>query len=273
MGHSDCNGHCLCVADCEAGVREQPSRRFFSCFPRCSGRRRRTCHHCRLLSESSSPCSAGLASADRAGMACPSTSATGRSGQYWPYILFGGALSWHGLYRRTCIRPWPLCSSYPSSRMRLPTPSMCSKTMCSDHSAMALFEHEWKVIVDFGLFLFGLANAGVRFAEYGNGNLARHRCSPDRQNRRHFSARQPRNHARFSVASEQWEERTTRRRHHCRIRLHRGPFRLRCRVHRSCRPGRSQDGGNAELCIGRHCDHCGEAAGDKKNIEVISGYS
>ena len=32
---------------------------------------------------------------------------------------------------------------------------------------MAQFEHEWKIIVDFGLFMFGLANAGVTFAQVG----------------------------------------------------------------------------------------------------------
>ena len=32
-----------------------------------------------------------------------------------------------------------------------------------DHSTLSTFEHEWKVIVDFGLLLFGLVNAGVGF--------------------------------------------------------------------------------------------------------------
>ncbi|HEY6007970.1 MAG TPA: Na+/H+ antiporter NhaA, partial [Geobacteraceae bacterium] len=30
-----------------------------------------------------------------------------------------------------------------------------------DRSTLACFEHEWKLLVDFGLFMFGLANAGV----------------------------------------------------------------------------------------------------------------
>jgi len=37
----------------------------------------------------------------------------------------------------------------------------------SDHSPLARFEHEWKVVVDFGMFMFGLANAGVEFASVG----------------------------------------------------------------------------------------------------------
>jgi NhaA family Na+:H+ antiporter len=38
---------------------------------------------------------------------------------------------------------------------------------CTDCSTIAQFEHEWKIIVDFGLFLFGLANAGVGFSQVG----------------------------------------------------------------------------------------------------------
>ena len=37
----------------------------------------------------------------------------------------------------------------------------------TDVSTLARFEHEWKVIVDFGLFMFGLANAGVTFSSVG----------------------------------------------------------------------------------------------------------
>src|SRR5262249_9790141 len=36
-----------------------------------------------------------------------------------------------------------------------------------DHSTLITFEREWKVIVDFGLFFFGLANAGVQFWALG----------------------------------------------------------------------------------------------------------
>ena len=37
-----------------------------------------------------------------------------------------------------------------------------------DHSTMVNFEHSFKFIVDFGLFAFGLANAGVTFAGINN---------------------------------------------------------------------------------------------------------
>jgi NhaA family Na+:H+ antiporter len=37
----------------------------------------------------------------------------------------------------------------------------------ADRSTLARFEHEWKVIVDLGMFMFGLANAGVAFSQIG----------------------------------------------------------------------------------------------------------
>jgi NhaA family Na+:H+ antiporter len=33
---------------------------------------------------------------------------------------------------------------------------------------MSQFDHEWKVIVDFGMFMFGLANAGVQLSSIGD---------------------------------------------------------------------------------------------------------
>lgn len=36
-----------------------------------------------------------------------------------------------------------------------------------DLSTLSRFEHEWKVVVDFGMFLFGLVNAGVGFSDIG----------------------------------------------------------------------------------------------------------
>jgi Na+:H+ antiporter, NhaA family len=36
-----------------------------------------------------------------------------------------------------------------------------------EHSTIGRFEHEWKIIVDFGQFMFGLANTGVQFTYIG----------------------------------------------------------------------------------------------------------
>ncbi|MFZ2947840.1 MAG: Na+/H+ antiporter NhaA, partial [Desulfuromonadaceae bacterium] len=37
----------------------------------------------------------------------------------------------------------------------------------SDLTPLSRFEHEWKVVVDFGLFMFSLSNAGVQFSSMG----------------------------------------------------------------------------------------------------------
>lgn len=86
---------------------------------------------------------------------------------YWPYILLGGGLSWLGLFKAhlhpalalVCIVPFLPHRSYEDMRLFEENPH--------DTSALARFEHEWKVVVDFGLFLFGLANAGVGFSSVG----------------------------------------------------------------------------------------------------------
>ncbi|MBI5440816.1 MAG: Na+/H+ antiporter NhaA [Deltaproteobacteria bacterium] len=66
-------------------------------------------------------------------------------------------------------RRWRSCLSCPFSLTRLASNTHLFEQDPEEYSTLARFEHEWKVIVDFGLFLFGLANAGVRFAEVGEG--------------------------------------------------------------------------------------------------------
>ena len=86
---------------------------------------------------------------------------------YWPYLLAGGALSWAGLFKAHLHPALALTFIVPF----LPHPRR--ETMhifeedVRDRSPLARFEHEWKIMVDFGLFMFGLANAGVRFTSIG----------------------------------------------------------------------------------------------------------
>ncbi len=86
---------------------------------------------------------------------------------YWPYLLLGGSLSWAGLHQAHLHPALALVFIIPI----LPHAAYEKKHVFeddrADHSTIALFEHEWKVIVDFGLFLFGLANAGVQFSAVG----------------------------------------------------------------------------------------------------------
>lgn len=86
---------------------------------------------------------------------------------YWPYILLGGVPSWIGLYRANLHPALALVFIIPF----LPHPSREERGMFEEDprglSAMARFEGEWKIIIDFGLFMFGLANAGVVFSQIG----------------------------------------------------------------------------------------------------------
>jgi NhaA family Na+:H+ antiporter len=83
---------------------------------------------------------------------------------YWPYLLCGGVPSWFGLFKAHLHPALALVFIIPF----LPHPPRESKHMFEedpkDYSPLARFEHEWKLIVDFGLFMFGLANAGVGFS-------------------------------------------------------------------------------------------------------------
>ena len=86
---------------------------------------------------------------------------------YWPFLLLGGGLSWLGLFKAH-IHPAlalvfivPFLPHPPSEHKHLFEEDHC------DMTPLARFEHEWKVLVDFGLFMFGLANAGVEFAAIG----------------------------------------------------------------------------------------------------------
>jgi len=88
---------------------------------------------------------------------------------YWPYLALGGSASWFGLHQSHLHPALALVFIVPL----LPHPWKETRHMFEadsrDRSTLARFEHEWKIIVDFGLFLFGLANAGVVFSAIGTG--------------------------------------------------------------------------------------------------------
>lgn len=87
---------------------------------------------------------------------------------YWPYIIIGGGLSWAGLFMAHLHPALALVFIVPF----LPHPPRETKHIFEedthDLSPLASFEHEWKVMVDFGLFMFGLTNAGVQLTSIGN---------------------------------------------------------------------------------------------------------
>jgi len=87
---------------------------------------------------------------------------------YWPFLLVGGVLSWVGLHNAHLHPALALVFIVPflphSNREDL----HLFEEDVADPSPMSQFEHEWKVLVDFGMFMFGLANAGVQFSSIGN---------------------------------------------------------------------------------------------------------
>lgn len=86
---------------------------------------------------------------------------------YWPYLLAGGILSWCGLFK---------AHLHPALALVFIIPFLPQPPRENDHvfeqnpqecSTLGNFEHEWKIVVDFGLFMFGLANAGVELTSIG----------------------------------------------------------------------------------------------------------
>jgi len=86
---------------------------------------------------------------------------------YWPYLIAGGGLSWAGLHLAGLHPALALVFIVPFlPHARRETVHLFEENP-ADYSTLARFEHEWKATVDVGLFIFGLANAGVEFSNTG----------------------------------------------------------------------------------------------------------
>lgn len=86
---------------------------------------------------------------------------------YWPYLLVGGSLSWTGLHHAHLHPALALVFIIPFLPHAKKEHKHLFEEDPSDHTPLSRFEHEWKVFVDFGLFMFSLANAGVQFSSVG----------------------------------------------------------------------------------------------------------
>lgn len=86
---------------------------------------------------------------------------------YWPYLIIGGTLSWMGLHNAHLHPALALVFIIPFLPHAPKEHGHLFEDGNDDHSALTTFEHEWKIFVDFGLFLFGLSNAGVEFSGIG----------------------------------------------------------------------------------------------------------
>jgi len=88
-------------------------------------------------------------------------------GSYWPHLLLGGGLSWAGLFKSHLHPALALVFIVPFFPHAKKEKMHLFEEDIGERSTISRFEHEWKIIVDFGLFMFGLANAGVEFSRIG----------------------------------------------------------------------------------------------------------
>ncbi|MRR07269.1 MAG: sodium:proton antiporter [Deltaproteobacteria bacterium] len=86
---------------------------------------------------------------------------------YWPYLLLGGVPSWIGLHEAHLHPALALVFIVPFFPHATREAKHLFEADPLDLSTLSRFEHEWKIFVDFGLFMFGLANAGVQVSEFG----------------------------------------------------------------------------------------------------------
>ncbi|WP_031513600.1 Na+/H+ antiporter NhaA [Desulfofalx alkaliphila] len=85
---------------------------------------------------------------------------------FWPYVIVGGLLSWFGLYNAGLNPALALVAIIPF----LPNdrPVVEGQGLAPMRTTLGDFEHKFSPYIDFGLFFFGLANAGVQFASMSN---------------------------------------------------------------------------------------------------------
>ncbi len=80
---------------------------------------------------------------------------------FWVYLFTAGLCSWFGLFKAGIHPALALITVVPFMPYKTRQPGHLFEEKIDSHSALENFEHQFKVFVDFGLFSFGLANAGV----------------------------------------------------------------------------------------------------------------
>jgi NhaA family Na+:H+ antiporter len=86
---------------------------------------------------------------------------------YWPYILLGGGLAWTGMYLgglHPALALVPIVPLMPHAKRDL---GIFDDREPNRPDTLSQFEHAFKVPVQFILFFFGFANAGVPFTAVG----------------------------------------------------------------------------------------------------------
>ena len=86
---------------------------------------------------------------------------------FWAYVVVAGGLSWAGLYYggiHPALALVPIVPFMPHAKRDL---GLFAEREDLQLDTMNRFEHWWKVPVQFVLFFFGLANAGVQISSVG----------------------------------------------------------------------------------------------------------
>ncbi len=79
---------------------------------------------------------------------------------YWPYVVIGGILSWFGLHNTGVHASLALVPIVPFMPHAHRDAGLFVESEYA-HDTLNRFEHTFAPVVDVGLFMFGLANAGV----------------------------------------------------------------------------------------------------------------
>jgi NhaA family Na+:H+ antiporter len=93
---------------------------------------------------------------------------------YWPYLLFCGTLSWFGMYNAHLHPALSLIAIVPFLPRTGEVVVHCDVHGVDDaeeascKTCLSTFEHHISPFVEFGLFFFGLTNAGVELAGMSN---------------------------------------------------------------------------------------------------------
>lgn len=90
---------------------------------------------------------------------------------YWPYILFCGTLSWFGMYNahlHPALSLIAIVPFLPKSGNVIAHDDSHGVDDAASCCCLSTFERQIAPFVEFGLFFFGLTNAGVEFAGMSN---------------------------------------------------------------------------------------------------------
>ncbi len=86
---------------------------------------------------------------------------------YWPYLIIAGVLSWIGLYNAGISPALSLVFIVPFLPHLCESDGGIRQDTAPAVAALNKFDHQWSGFVDYGLFFFGIANAGVLLGAVG----------------------------------------------------------------------------------------------------------